>query len=250
MPSTPSSPNLLDLRARRLQEEPRAGAPVLRCLRNLSNLVVRNDPALWERMYRAGQWDFLGSPTQQLRHLAIARILRERFPDGAAVLDVGCGPGLLFPLLDGPQHSYTGLDVAPTAIATSRGRCDGDARSSFECVAFEDFRTERRFDAVVLSEVLYYFPLRSVGTVFRRAFELLDSPYGIVIVSMNRNLKARWIRRRLARLAAADQIVRVRTGAHTQARWIVAVYGAGTGVKTPGVTLLQQEPAICGGENA
>ena len=184
-------------------------------------------------MYRAGQWDFLASPTQQLRHLAIARILRERFPDGAAVLDVGCGPGLLFPLLDGPQRSYTGLDLAPTAIATSRSRCGGDARPSFECVAFEDFRTERRFDAVVLSEVLYYFPLPTVETVVGRAFELLDSPYGIVIVSMNRNLKAAWVRRRLARLAAADQIIRVRASTGMRARWIVAVYGAGSGTDHP-----------------
>ncbi len=92
---------------------------------------------------------------------------------------------------------------------------------SFTHEAFEKF-TGDGFDAVVLNEVLYYYPLSAVEKVFTHALSRLR-PGGALVVSMNRNFKGMLIWRKLEGVASAEQGIRVhnlRTGSY----WTIKVY--------------------------
>ena len=87
---------------------------------------VSSDAADWDRDYRAGRWAYLTQPKEQAR-LAVAALYVELF-GGGRVLDIGCGSGQLFPLLERRGiASYTGVDFSAAAI---------------EAVAFKDARAQ------------------------------------------------------------------------------------------------------------
>src|SRR5687767_13442204 len=50
--------------------------------------------AAWEEQYRAGRWSFMRGLDESARYAVIAAFVRRLAP-GGAVLDVGCGEGLL-----------------------------------------------------------------------------------------------------------------------------------------------------------
>lgn len=74
---------------------------------------------------------------------------------GRAVLDLGCGIGLLAPVLLDHGFSYTGVDVSSVAVDQARHEY-ADPRAEFtvgDLVKYEDLR---RFDLVVASYVLVH----------------------------------------------------------------------------------------------
>lgn len=192
-------------------------------LSNLRSLWVANEREQWEHQYTAGYWEFLGSLRQRPRHYVIAGLIRDYFPKGASVLDVGCGLAVLYPLIDDVATSYVGIDLADTAIAKCRSNLGTDPRCSFQRVGFEEFTCAERFDVVVLNEVLYYFPLSSLEPVFRRALALLRDQQSILVISLCKNVKARLVGRKLRRIAAAEQLIRVHNG-FTGSHWTVSVF--------------------------
>jgi hypothetical protein len=196
---------------------------------NAWNLFVASSPARWNRMYAEGEWEFLRSVPQRPRHYVISGIVRDRFPLGADVLDVGCGHAILYPLLKGAVSSYTGLDVAPAVIADCLRNFGGSADCSFHTGSFDDFHPAKRFDVVVLNEVLYYFPLASVEQVFRQAHALLRDSDGVVVVSMGTNPKVSHIWRQLARVSTPIQAISTTTLA-SGSQWTIRVYECGSQV--------------------
>ncbi len=177
----------------------------------------------WEDNYAAGNWRFLESDNEKPRHYTIAGIVHDRFREGADVLDVGCGYGTLYPLLGTRASSYVGVDLAQVPIEECRAVFKDDPRCRFEACAFEDYRPKRKFDVVILNEVLYYFPIGETEGVFRRAMSLLKGPESVLIISTGLNPKAAWTRHRLSRLAvpAYSQIA---TNAASGSSWTVSVY--------------------------
>jgi trans-aconitate methyltransferase len=89
---------------------------------------------------------------------------------------------------------YVGIDVAEAAIAAAAPR--RDEHTSFLAADAETFRTDERFDLIVLNESIYYFR-DALGTVQR--YEALLAPDGSFIVSMFDGLRARAIARQLLR---------------------------------------------------
>ena len=150
----------------------------------------------WDAQYAGGFWDFLGSDEEAARLRAVAELLRRHAP-GAAVLDVGCGEGLLREHLDGPVP-YLGIDLSREAIARAEARARSTptgAAAGFVVADAEAWEPDRRFGAVVLNECLYYFerPLAAA----RRCLGWLE-PGGAMVVSMFRGPRADAIARRLA----------------------------------------------------
>jgi SAM-dependent methyltransferase len=191
-------------------------------LGELRNLVAGNRKAAWDDSYANGHWDFLDSTDQRPRHYAIAGLLSDRLPSaGGRVLDAGCGLATLYPLLRGRASAYVGLDLSDEALKKARAAYGAEPGTSFVHAPFESFN-EVGFDAVVLNEVLYYYPLSEIERVFAHASSRLR-PGGVLIVSMNRNIKAKFIWRALESVAAPEQGIRVhnlRTGSY----WTVKVY--------------------------
>ena len=212
----------------RFLESSSAAAGISFELRNVYNLLLPNKRANWEEAYAAGQWSFLESKGQRPRHYGIAGIVRDHFPQGARVLDVGCGYGTLYRMLADSTTRYVGVDFAEAAVKECRRAFQEGPKCAFHCAAFEDYRPDGKYDVVILNEVLYYFPLSSVESVVRRACEMLADERSILIVSMNRNFKAARIWKAFSRLASPDQSIRM-TNLETGSYWTVNVYLKGAG---------------------
>jgi 2-polyprenyl-3-methyl-5-hydroxy-6-metoxy-1,4-benzoquinol methylase len=197
-------------------------------LENLRNLLFDNRAERWDQMYQEGQWDFLDSRDQRIRHHVIAGMITDRFSKRADVLDVGCGLGTLLRALDVSDGSYLGLDASPAAIERCKAEFKDAPNLGFEAGIFEAFRTERKFDVVVLNEFLYYLPLRAAQPTLRAAFDLLKGERAVVIVSMNKNPRAWWLRKVLRSYRACQQEVRV-TNLQSGSAWTVQTFASDEG---------------------
>jgi SAM-dependent methyltransferase len=127
----------------------------------------------------AGVYDALSRLLLGSLHGRIAADVAAVVPDGAQILEVGCGPGLLSLRL-GRHHGFevTGLDLDPAMIAQARANADrpenGDHRQpSFlvgdvAALAFPD----RSFDLVVSTLSMHHWAdpaagLAEIGRVLR-----------------------------------------------------------------------------------
>lgn len=196
----------------------------VREIRNLFNKLIYNSRSNWEGMYESGLWSCLDSDNEKRRHFVIADVIRKAFPRGARVLDVGCGLGTLYGILreHGP-FEYVGLDLSESAVQQGAAKFAGDARCSFLQADFEAYEPKRTFDVVVFNEVLYYFPVSHFEGVVRKGYSLLADEKSRLIVSMTGNPKARWLWRKMGRLARPLEEHRV-TAPGTVTVWTVRSY--------------------------
>lgn len=110
-----------------------------------------------------------------------ARVVGALQPDGVALLDVGCGPGLLAYLLDriGYVGKYLGADPDARKVERARAWVGESPRRAFlaggiECVV------EKDFDQAVLVDVLYLVPRPSRAGLVREVASRLQ-PGGRIV---------------------------------------------------------------------
>jgi 2-polyprenyl-3-methyl-5-hydroxy-6-metoxy-1,4-benzoquinol methylase len=159
----------------------------------------------WETQYAAGRWDFLAELSELARFSILAGYICHLRP-GGAVLDTGCGQGVLLRRLPRSCYSrYVGIDVSGSAISVAQEH--GNERSAFLVADCEEYSTHEKFDVIVFNEVLCCLsnPLR---TVERYARSL--NPDGLLLVSLCTAARgSSSIRRRLKRAYATVDEVRV-----------------------------------------
>jgi 2-polyprenyl-3-methyl-5-hydroxy-6-metoxy-1,4-benzoquinol methylase len=133
----------------------------------------------WEAQYAAGRWDFLGQLSELARFSVLAGYIAHLKP-GAAVLDVGCGQGVLLRRLPSAAFSrYVGIDLSGSAIAVAQQQ--PPPRSTFLAADCEEYSPTEHFDVIVFNEVLCC--LRDpLSTVERYALSLTSG--GLLLVSM------------------------------------------------------------------
>ena len=135
--------------------------------------------AVWNQEFGAGKWDFLGSAAEMPRYAVIAGYFGA-LPENPAVLDVGCGAGLLQPWLKRIGYArYLGIDLSETAIV--RAQAQADAQTRFEAADAESFVLPETFDVIILNEMLYYMA-DPVGMLRRYAAHLRRD--GVFILSL------------------------------------------------------------------
>jgi 2-polyprenyl-3-methyl-5-hydroxy-6-metoxy-1,4-benzoquinol methylase len=137
--------------------------------------------------YEAGTWDYLWSLEELGRFSVLVGYCRQLRP-APAILDVGCGEGILQDRLAPASYArYVGIDFATAAIERAQARLQGSARGT-GCAEFvvadaTEFRPDAVFDLIVFNESLGYFadPMAIV-----RRYEASLAPGGLFIVSIYR----------------------------------------------------------------
>lgn len=135
-------------------------------------------PEVWDRQYAAGKWRYMAGLAELGRYSMLAGYLRWLKPRGV-FLDVGCGEGLLARRLGSESYAaYLGIDVSAAAIVQARAHAD--PATQFVRADAELYVPERRFDAMIFNECLYYFH-DPMGTLERYLAAL--TPGGIAVMS-------------------------------------------------------------------
>lgn len=99
--------------------------------------------------YDAFAWFYNRYWNESFHRLAfpvVKRALLARLPEGAAILDVGCGTGYLARLLVERGFRVTGLDLSPEMVRYARETAPG---GRFFVADARDFTVPRRFHAAV-----------------------------------------------------------------------------------------------------
>jgi 2-polyprenyl-3-methyl-5-hydroxy-6-metoxy-1,4-benzoquinol methylase len=147
------------------------------------------DARVWQRFYGDGRSAWLATSEEAPRYAQVAAYAG-RFGREAAILDVGCGTGLLVGHLRSSGYGrYLGLDYAPAAIATATPL--EDASTSFAVGNLEDWLVPGLFDVIVFNESLLY-ARRPVAVLQRFACQLTER--GVLVVSNYRtgNYRSLW----------------------------------------------------------
>jgi len=109
---------------------------------------------------------------------------------GLAVLDIGCGGGLVAEPLARLGAKVTGIDPAPETIAAAKAHAEGAGlKIDYRAATADELAGEgTQFDAVLLLEVVEHVP---DVPAFLKRIAPLTKPGGIMILStLNRTLKA------------------------------------------------------------
>ncbi|MDR7280327.1 methyltransferase domain-containing protein [Catenuloplanes atrovinosus] len=116
--------------------------------------AARNDPRQYDVL--AGEWWRPGGLFELLHWLAAARatLIPPASRDGALLIDVGCGAGLLAPHLDGYGYRHVGVDLGAAALAQAAARGVLPVRADAARLPFPDAVA----DVVVAGELLEHVP--------------------------------------------------------------------------------------------
>ena len=102
--------------------------------------------------------------------------------ENAAVLDLGCGPGIISRYLKSQRKSLhiTGMDIAPNMVELAKQHMPGDTFLTGDC-RIPDF-PEKTFDAVIAGFLLPYFDEQEIQAFFNRIAVILK-PEGLFYLS-------------------------------------------------------------------
>lgn len=132
----------------------------------------------WDAQYRTNQWAYMERLDELSRYAVITGYLAYLKP-GGAVLDVGCGEGILFERYQPYGYArYVGLDISEVAVAKLMPK--QNAQAVFFQADAEAYQPAELFDVIVFNEAHYYFhdPLSAVGR-YAQALK----PGGLLILS-------------------------------------------------------------------
>lgn len=153
----------------------------------------------------APQWWDMNGPLKTLHDINKVRvefINQHCHLEGASLLDVGCGGGILSEALAQAGAKVTGIDATPEAIAAAKEHALlASLNIDYHTCPIEDF-DHPQFDVITCMELLEHVP--NPELVMEHCARLLK-PQGILLVStINRGLKAY-----LSVILAAEYVLRL-----------------------------------------
>jgi predicted TPR repeat methyltransferase len=116
---------------------------------------------LWDNEFSTGHWNCLDRTGDDRVHLQI-----EKYANGGAILDLGCGSGTTSLELDSQAYSlYTGVDISDVAVNKARSRAAEAGRADRNEYCQSDiltFTPVREYDVIFWGDSIYYIPPRSI----------------------------------------------------------------------------------------
>ena len=172
----------------------------------------------WDAEYAGGHWEYLRNTSEIARYGIISGYCHS-YSSGGALLDHGCGQGILHDHLDPNNFSgYVGIDLSLDAISQATHR-PISVPSRFFVGDVETYEPEQAFDVIVFNEMLYY--LSDPAAVVQR-YQPFLKPSGVFVVSMFDMIKSRKVWLSLDRNHRLMESSRaVNQGGHS---WTVRVY--------------------------
>jgi len=173
----------------------------------------------WDAQYQTSKWAFMRGLDESSRYAVIIAYMSGLKPKGA-ILDVGCGDGILFERYRPYGYlRYVGLDISEVALAKLSPK--QDARTTFLCADAENYQPTELFDTIVFSESQYYFS-NPVFTLRRYGDSL--KPDGVMVLSTyTRSHRAMAILRCIKRYYSLVAETNIRQGASSWCCTVLAL---------------------------
>jgi trans-aconitate methyltransferase len=151
------------------------------CLPGIQYLTTRfgtNSLRSWsfDEKFRAGEWNFVSETASELVQAV------EQYARKGNILMLGCGTASIVGAMD-PEcfASFLGIDLSKEAIARANKRSNHNIR--FEVGDMLNFRSEKKFSVILLSESLYYISAWRRRRLLMQAIGQL-APDGRIIVTV------------------------------------------------------------------
>jgi SAM-dependent methyltransferase len=119
-------------------------------------MTESRDPAHFARLYQSkpDPWGFCTDPYEQAKYRHTIEILHgSRF---VSALEVGCSIGVLTNMLAPQCDALLALDIVDQPLETAVRRCADQPWVKFQRMQVPAEWPDRRFDLILLSEVLYF----------------------------------------------------------------------------------------------
>jgi 2-polyprenyl-3-methyl-5-hydroxy-6-metoxy-1,4-benzoquinol methylase len=173
--------------------------------RQLARRIIFGIPPLRRMIDRkrklAEDWDLMLSQSHfstyldgtieiNIRNSLTSALIRSVCEPMPSVLDVGCAAGSLCEYLP-PTKRYLGIDISNYAIEIATKK-RSEANIAFGASGIQEFKTSDKWDAIIMSEVLYYLSVDEAIVEVDRYCDALR-PNGIIVVSMKNDAKSKTI---------------------------------------------------------
>lgn len=121
-----------------------------------------------------------------LRHIRIVQFLKAHgLRPNHHVLEIGCGIGTCTELIAKyvTKGTILGTDISPKSIEVARDFFAKNANVSFVVTDMTDFVADKKFDVIVLPDVLEHIPIENHFELFK-AFRACIKPDGFVLIHL------------------------------------------------------------------
>jgi 2-polyprenyl-3-methyl-5-hydroxy-6-metoxy-1,4-benzoquinol methylase len=148
----------------------------------MTRTTQSRNAAYFEELYSANPdpWNFTGSAYEHQKYrLTLAALEGRRFK---SAFEIGCSIGVLTRRLAPQCQSLLAVDIVEVALSAARVRCTDMPHVTFANLQIPDgWPAERKFDLIVLSEILYFLSGADIGRVANLVAASL-SPNGTVLL--------------------------------------------------------------------
>lgn len=137
---------------------------------------------LWNSEFAGGRWNGLDSSPGDCVYPFV-----EKYANGGAILDLGCGSGSTGNELAITSYStFTGVDISDVAIERARKRGIKEKRQAKNHYLQADicsYIPEQRFDVILFRDSIYYIPRNDIHALLERYSNYLTTN-GVFVIRM------------------------------------------------------------------
>lgn len=144
----------------------------------------------WNRQYRKGRWENLKNEREAKRYFQIIEFFKTYGPNRPAILDIGCGDGVLNQRMGDFEFEYF-LGVDFSSVSIEKAKAKNFPKAEFLNEDAIKFQPTRNFDIIIFNEAFYYIPDGEKDRVLQLMLDHLN-PGGIMMSSIFREGLGCW----------------------------------------------------------